>query len=222
MDLADTNSPPAPSSAPDIQQILAAAAANGGGGKQRPLSPGGSLALDESVVGQLLSATRAAAVGQSALLAGQRATQLLANANAAILLSKHRNAAAVAEVLRAAATSSAAASGEQAPPVMTGAPIPLGLAQVVPPPPPPPSGLPLPPQPPSHGTSAGFCTICKKFVSNRTNHKYVHSQVGEGVPLLLVAGVVWIDVLASLAMVFPISAPSFRESHFEDFCRLLQ
>jgi hypothetical protein len=30
---------------------------------------------------------------------------------------------------------------------------------------------------PSHGTSAGFCAICKKFVSNRTNHKYVHSQV---------------------------------------------
>ena len=87
MDLADTNSPPPPSSAPDIQQILAAAAASGGGagGKGRPLSPGGGLALDESVVGQLLSATRAAAVGQSALLAGQRATQLLANVNAAIL-----------------------------------------------------------------------------------------------------------------------------------------
>lgn len=30
---------------------------------------------------------------------------------------------------------------------------------------------------PSHGTSAGFCNICKKHVSNRTNHKYVHSQV---------------------------------------------
>ena len=31
--------------------------------------------------------------------------------------------------------------------------------------------------PPGHGTSAGFCNICHKFVSNRTNHKYVHSQV---------------------------------------------
>ena len=30
---------------------------------------------------------------------------------------------------------------------------------------------------PGHGTSAGFCNICHKFVSNRTNHKYVHSQV---------------------------------------------
>lgn len=29
----------------------------------------------------------------------------------------------------------------------------------------------------THGTSAGFCNICQKFVSNRTNHKYVHSQV---------------------------------------------
>ena len=29
----------------------------------------------------------------------------------------------------------------------------------------------------SHGTSAGYCNICKKYVSNRTNHKYVHSQV---------------------------------------------
>ena len=133
-----------------------------------------------------MSATRAAAVGQSALLAGHRATQLLANANAAILLSKHRNAAAMA-----AAIASAAASGsptEQAPPVVT-APLQLGLPQL----PPPPAGLPLPPQPPSHGTSAGFCTICKKFVSNRTNHKYVHSQVG-GVPFPpLVAGVVLID-----------------------------
>ena len=139
---------------------------------KRALSP--SLVLDESVVGQLLSATRAAAVGQSALLAGQRATQLLANANAAILLSKHRNAAAMAGFV-AAASAAASASTEQAPPVVTTS-VPLGLSQVLPPP-----GMPLPPQPPSHGTSAGFCTICKKFVSNRTNHKYVHSQVG-GVP----------------------------------------
>ena len=29
----------------------------------------------------------------------------------------------------------------------------------------------------THGTSAGFCNICQKYVSNRTNHKYVHSQV---------------------------------------------
>ena len=167
MDLADTNSPPPPSSAPDIQQILAA---NG----KRPLSP--NLVLDESVVGQLLSATRAAAVGQSALLAGHRATQLLANANAAILLSKHRNAAAMAAAVAAASVAASSASTEQAPPVVT-TPVPLGLPQ----PqvgPLPPTGLPLPPQPPSHGTSAGFCTICKKFVSNRTNHKYVHSQVG--------------------------------------------
>ena len=137
---------------------------------KRALSP--SLVLDESVVGQLLSATRAAAVGQSALLAGQRATQLLANANAAILLSKHRNAAAMAGFV-AAASAAASASTEQAPPVVT-TPLPMGLSSV----PPPPHALPLPPQPPSHGTSAGFCTICKKFVSNRTNHKYVHSQVG--------------------------------------------
>ena len=167
--VADTDSP---ASAPDIQQILAAS------GKQRPLSPSPSLAvLDESVVGQLLSATRAAAVGQSALLAGQRATQLLANANAAILLSKHRNAAAMAAAVAAASAATASASPtEQAPPLVT-TPVPLGLPQ----PqvgPLPPTGLPLPPQPPSHGTSAGFCTICKKFVSNRTNHKYVHSQVG--------------------------------------------
>ena len=120
-----------------------------------------------------MSATRAAAVGQSALLAGHRATQLLANANAAILLSKHRNAAAMAAAVAAASVAASSASTEQAPPVVT-TPVPLGLPQL----PPPPAGLPLPPQPPSHGTSAGFCTICKKFVSNRTNHKYVHSQVG--------------------------------------------
>ena len=36
---------------------------------------------------------------------------------------------------------------------------------------------PVQPQLPGHGTSAGFCNICHKFVSNRTNHKYVHSQV---------------------------------------------
>ena len=161
--VADSNSPP-PSSAPDIQQILASG--------KRVFSPSG--VLDESVVGQLLSATRAAAVGQSALLAGQRATQLLANANAAILLSKHRNLAAAV-----AAASASSSPTEQAPPVVT-TPLPMGLPSV---PPPPPHALPLPPQPPSHGTSAGFCTICKKFVSNRTNHKYVHSQVG-GVPLL--------------------------------------
>ncbi len=34
-----------------------------------------------------------------------------------------------------------------------------------------------PPSGTTHGTSAGFCNICQKFVSNRTNHKYVHSQV---------------------------------------------
>ena len=38
---------------------------------------------------------------------------------------------------------------------------------------------------PGHGTSAGFCNICHKFVSNRTNHKYVHSQVR----LLVIHGV---------------------------------
>ena len=29
----------------------------------------------------------------------------------------------------------------------------------------------------SAGTSSGFCDICQKHVSNRTNHKFVHSQV---------------------------------------------
>ena len=43
--------------------------------------------------------------------------------------------------------------------------------------------------PPSHGTSAGFCNICKKFVSNRTNHKYVHSPV---------RGVSWFGEFCSL------------------------
>ena len=38
-------------------------------------------------------------------------------------------------------------------------------------------GAPPPTSNTTHGTSAGFCNICQKFVSNRTNHKYVHSQV---------------------------------------------
>ena len=38
-------------------------------------------------------------------------------------------------------------------------------------------GAPPPASNTTHGTSAGFCNICQKFVSNRTNHKYVHSQV---------------------------------------------
>ena len=40
-------------------------------------------------------------------------------------------------------------------------------------------GAPPPTSNTTHGTSAGFCNICQKFVSNRTNHKYVHSQVSE-------------------------------------------
>ena len=40
-----------------------------------------------------------------------------------------------------------------------------------------PSPLGPPPSSTTHGTSAGFCNICQKYVSNRTNHKYVHSQV---------------------------------------------
>ena len=40
-------------------------------------------------------------------------------------------------------------------------------------------GPPTPTGSTTHGTSAGFCNICQKFVSNRTNHKYVHSQVRE-------------------------------------------
>ena len=35
-----------------------------------------------------------------------------------------------------------------------------------------------PPNPSPHpGTSSGFCEICQKHVSNRTNHKFVHSHV---------------------------------------------
>ena len=38
-------------------------------------------------------------------------------------------------------------------------------------------GLQPPPPSPHPGTSSGFCEICQKHVSNRTNHKFVHSHV---------------------------------------------
>lgn len=124
--------------------------------RKRSLSQ--SNGIEDTVVGQFLTATRAAAAGQNALLAGHRATQLLANANAALLLSKQRACAAAVVASVASNVSSSSMPSQAAIAAATAAGVP----------------------PPSHGTSAGFCTICKKFVSNRTNHKYVHSQVGGG------------------------------------------
>lgn len=139
-------------------------------------------------LGQLLSATR---VSQSALIAGQRASQLLVNANAALLLSKQQQGptALVIQQHQQQQPQAAPVAQPQLPQLQShpGPEDPPSLT------PPAPSNIPSSlsngtaagtptttgsgPASPSHGTSAGFCNICKKHVSNRTNHKYVHSQV---------------------------------------------
>ena len=40
-------------------------------------------------------------------------------------------------------------------------------------------GLTTPVPSPNPGSSSGFCEICQKHVSNRTNHKFVHSHVSQ-------------------------------------------
>ena len=46
-------------------------------------------------------------------------------------------------------------------------------------------GLTTPVPSPNPGSSSGFCEICQKHVSNRTNHKFVHSHVSQVWRLLL-------------------------------------
>ena len=46
-------------------------------------------------------------------------------------------------------------------------------------------GLTTPVPSPNPGSSSGFCEICQKHVSNRTNHKFVHSHVSQEWSLLL-------------------------------------
>lgn len=102
--------------------------------------------MSHSHLEQMISASVA---GQQALLAGQRATRLLANICANNGKSDNANMA----------------NGQQ-----------QKVAKSLPHVQQQPDSQQQQPQQ-SHGTSAGFCAICKKYVSNRTNHKYVHSQV---------------------------------------------
>jgi len=101
-----------------------------------------------------------AVAGQHALLANQRASQLLANASA--ILAQAPVAAPLGVQLPQLPVQLPRLPVTHSPPTASKASKRVQDAA---------DGG------PSHGTSAGFCNICKKYVSNRTNHKYVHSQV---------------------------------------------
>ena len=57
-------------------------------------------------------------------------------------------------------------------------------------------GLTTPVPSPNPGSSSGFCEICQKHVSNRTNHKFVHSHVSQVWRLLLL--IFWLSRVCEL------------------------